>query len=59
MLFAGPGAALRLAYGPQSADAHERQGACRLRHGGLELLRQDVDDMADHALVNRRFEDIR
>ena len=59
MLFAGPGAALRPAYGPHSADAHERQGSCRLRHGGLDLLRQDVDDMADFAVVNRRFEDIR
>jgi 2-phospho-L-lactate guanylyltransferase len=56
MLFAGPRAALWPAYGPHSADAHERQGACRLVDGGLDLLRQDVDDTADLAVVNLRFD---
>jgi 2-phospho-L-lactate guanylyltransferase len=58
MLFAGPGAALQPAYGPQSAAAHERQGACRLRQRGLDLLRRDVDDLADLAAASRRFEDL-
>ena len=57
MLFAAPGVALRPAYGPHSAQAHERQGACRMIHGGLDRLRQDVDDLADLAAVNVRLED--
>jgi 2-phospho-L-lactate guanylyltransferase len=58
MLFAGPGTALWPAYGPRSADAHERQGACRMLRDDLDLLRQDVDDVADLAAVNLLFEDI-
>jgi hypothetical protein len=42
-----------------AAEEAVRTGSCRLRHGGLDLLRQDVNDMADLAVVNRRFEDIR
>jgi 2-phospho-L-lactate guanylyltransferase len=58
MLFAGPGAALWPAYGPRSADAHERQGARRMLRGDLDLLRQDIDDLADLAVMNLRFEDV-
>jgi 2-phospho-L-lactate guanylyltransferase len=58
MLVAGPGAALRPAYGPHSAEAHERQGACRLLRGDLDLLRQDIDDTSDLAVLDLRFDDV-
>jgi 2-phospho-L-lactate guanylyltransferase len=58
MLFAGPGVALSPAYGLGSADAHERQGARRMLRDDLDLLRHDVDDLADLAVMNLRFEDV-
>jgi 2-phospho-L-lactate guanylyltransferase len=55
MLFAGPGASLRPAYGQQSAAVHEQQGAHRLTHQDLTLLRHDVDDVSGLAVANRLF----
>jgi 2-phospho-L-lactate/phosphoenolpyruvate guanylyltransferase len=57
MLFAGPEAPLRPAYGPHSAHAHEKQGARRLINRGLDLLRHDVDDLADLLVAHLRFEE--
>ncbi|MCW2856923.1 MAG: hypothetical protein JWR52_2538 [Marmoricola sp.] len=57
MLFAGPGAALRPAYGPHSAHVHEKQGARRLVTRGLDLLRHDVDDLAQLLVAHLRFEE--
>jgi 2-phospho-L-lactate guanylyltransferase len=57
MLFAQQGAPLRPAYGPRSAAAHQQQGAHRLVHEALGLLQHDVDDVADVAVANLRFEE--
>jgi 2-phospho-L-lactate guanylyltransferase len=58
LLFAAERAALRPAYGLQSASAHERDGAVRLdSSGALDLLRHDVDNMADLFVANFRFEE--
>jgi len=59
LLFAGKDAALKPAYGPHSAHAHEGNGARRLRAPGLDHLRHDVDDMADFFTVNLRSEEAR
>jgi 2-phospho-L-lactate guanylyltransferase len=57
LLFAGPDAALLPAYGPHSAHAHTQQGAHQMLTGGLDLLRHDVDDMADLFAANLRLEE--
>jgi 2-phospho-L-lactate guanylyltransferase len=56
LLFAGPSSALMPAYGPYSAQVHERGGARLLEADGLDPLRHDVDDMADLFIANLRFE---
>ncbi|GAB7004908.1 2-phospho-L-lactate guanylyltransferase [Nocardioides sp. AN3] len=56
LLFAGPAAPLRPAYGLGSAVAHERQGARRILDEDLERLRHDVDNVSDLHAAQLRLE---
>ena len=53
LLLAAPGAALRPAFGSQSAAAHRASGAVEIGLAGLSSLRRDVDTVADLRAAQR------